>query len=299
MEILKQIAIQDANLFSSNVSESDYPAYNAGTTYGLGDLVIEVSANKHYIYRSAVASNLNHLPSVSPTQWVNIGSTNRWKMFDQYINTQTENVGTIDVTMQTLQRYDGLFLGNIDADTVQIIIRDAANVIKYNQTFTTTKTNSAVGFWSFFFGEKVRVRDLYVNNLPYYATGKMQIIMTKATGTAKCGVCVIGKAMVLGVTEHGLKMGIADYSVRDTNEFGQTYIKQRPYSKTNDITFYASNNDIDTISEVLSDYRSTPCVFISSMKYTLSQVYGFYQEFEIVVAYPTHSLIAMKIQGLI
>lgn len=299
MEIIKQLAILDANLFSSNVAETDYPAYSAVTTYGLGDLVIEVSADKHYIYRSAVASNLNHLPSISPTQWVNIGSTNRWKMFDPYINTQTENATSINVTLKALARYDSLFLANIDAENVQVIVRNALGVVQYDQTFATTKTTSAIGWWSFFFGERVRVRDLHIPSLPYYASGELQIILSKTSGVVKCGACVIGKAQQLGVTEHGLKFGITDYSVRDTNEFGQTYIKQRAYSKYNEITFYANNSEIDNISEILSDVRSTPTVFISSNKYTLSQVYGFYQDFEIVVPYPTYSLVTMKIQGLI
>jgi hypothetical protein len=296
MEIIKAIKLLDANLVSSNIAENDFPVFNLGTTYGLGDKVIYVATNVHEIYQSVIAGNVGQ-SLTDTTKWVKVGTTNRFRMFDDSITSQTSGVNVIDFTLGNLTRTSAVWLGNIDATTVQVIITSPTNVTMYDQTFTTVKPSGVVGWHTYFFGEKSRIRDLYIPDLPYQSGETIRIILTKV-GTPKCGACVVGQARYIGETRNSLKMGIDDYSVKEIDEFGNTYIKQRDYRKFNDVEIDVPNTSIDEVSEILSDLRASFVVFIGSRKYALSQVYGFYQNFEIVIPYKTHSVLSISIKGI-
>src|SRR3989304_3030512 len=60
-------------------------AYNAATTYAIGDTVSYV----HRLYESLAATNIGNTPVISPTWWLDVGATNRWRMIDVQRNTAT------------------------------------------------------------------------------------------------------------------------------------------------------------------------------------------------------------------
>jgi hypothetical protein len=178
-----------------------------------------------------------------------------------------------------------------------VVIKSSTNVTIYDQTFTTVKSYGVVGWHTYFFGEKARIRDLYIPDLPYQTGQTIRIILSK-DGEPKCGACVVGQARYIGETRNSLKMGIDDYSVKEVDDFGNTYIKQRDYRKFNDVEIDVPNTSIDEVSEILSDLRASFVLFVGSRKYALSQVYGFYQSFEIVIPYKTHSVLSISIKGI-
>lgn len=75
MKIIRPIAIDDNNFTSSTVPEGTSPAYNAGTTYALGDRAAIVSGYTHTIYESLQGSNTGNAPASSPAWWVSVGDT--------------------------------------------------------------------------------------------------------------------------------------------------------------------------------------------------------------------------------
>lgn len=74
MRVTPPVAIDDAKLTSSGAAEPHAPAaYNAGTTYAIGDIV-SVAAD-FTIYESLAGTNLAHTPSTSPAWWRILGPT--------------------------------------------------------------------------------------------------------------------------------------------------------------------------------------------------------------------------------
>lgn len=74
MRVTPPVNITEIQLISSSASEPHVPAdYNAGTTYGFGDIV-KVAADLK-IYESLQVNNLNHTPKSSPIWWRAIGVT--------------------------------------------------------------------------------------------------------------------------------------------------------------------------------------------------------------------------------
>ena len=57
LKVIPPVTITDSILLSSSVPETDYAAWNSGTTYSIGNRVILTSTHK--IYESLQNSNLN------------------------------------------------------------------------------------------------------------------------------------------------------------------------------------------------------------------------------------------------
>ena len=87
MRVVAPLTITDAVLISSSASETDYAAWNAGTSYTLGQRVIRTTTHK--VYENLIAGTNANLPENDSTRWLDCGATNRWKMFDAKVGTST------------------------------------------------------------------------------------------------------------------------------------------------------------------------------------------------------------------
>src|SRR4030065_1750756 len=69
------------------------------TTTGTQSGTHTATISSHKIYESLQAGNLGNTPHKSPTCWLDLGNTNRWKMFDLYLTSKTINADSIYVTL--------------------------------------------------------------------------------------------------------------------------------------------------------------------------------------------------------
>jgi hypothetical protein len=99
LKFLKPVAMTDALLISSTAPENDYAAWASGTTYALAARCI--STTTHRIYESVQAGNLNHDPTTDTTAtwWLDVGATNRWKMFDAAVGSQSSLASPLTVVI--------------------------------------------------------------------------------------------------------------------------------------------------------------------------------------------------------
>lgn len=77
MKLIRHLTVSEAMLASSNVLETPPAAYNAGTTYALGNQVSVFSGTNSTtatMYESLQAGNLNKTPASEPTWWQPIGT---------------------------------------------------------------------------------------------------------------------------------------------------------------------------------------------------------------------------------
>src|SRR5436190_14410720 len=124
LTIVPPLVITDANLTSSNVAETDFPAWNAATNYAIGDQVIKTTPNIHKIYKRIVAGVSATSPELDAVNWLEVSATNKWKMFDALNNTQTVNAGSIVVSITPGKVTNSVALLNIVANSVEIKMTD-------------------------------------------------------------------------------------------------------------------------------------------------------------------------------
>ena len=300
LKVIPPLSITDSNLTSSNVPETDYGAWSSGTTYVIGDRVILTSTHK--VYESLQNSNLNKNPATdtsNPPYWIEVSPTNRWKMFDTSNSTQTINANSIVVTITPGKVINAVALLNVDGTSIRVKVTDPTDGVVYDNTVSLNYNGNINNWYNYFFDPIMRKKNVVLTDLPAYGTAAVEITITYTGNTAKCGVCVLGNVNYIGEgIELGASVGIQDYSRKEKNDFGDYVLVQRSYSKRARFSMAVLNDQIDALQDLLVDLRTTPCVWIGDDRYQSTIIYGFYKDFDIVIAYHLVSDCNIEIEGL-
>lgn len=296
--LLRPVAIAAAMLTSSTVAEPavttdpDPAAWAAATAYVAGDRAHRTTTHK--IYQRVISGTTATIPESDTTNWVEVGPTNRWKMFDRANESQTTKADSIVVVLTPGVLADSLAFENLDADTVRVEIAGTS----YDET-VTLKTRVVTNWYEYFFEPFTYKTAVVFSGLPLLTTNVITITITKTGGTAKCGSCVLGLSKRIGGTQYGASAGIIDYSRKSTDAFGNTTVVERAYSKRINVSLWLPNAKVDEILRLLADYRATPVVWVGAGNlYGALIVYGYYRSFDIVIAYPNFSKCNLEIEGL-
>jgi hypothetical protein len=92
-----------------------------------------------------------------------------------------------------------------------------------------------------------------------------------------------------------------DYSRKEVDEFGVVTITRRKYAKKLNVRLAFERERTSRVFSTLAGLRATPCVFVTSdaTDYEPLTVFGFWKDFRVDVAYPTHHYCTLEIEGLI
>jgi len=284
-----------AGLVYSNVPITE-PDYNSSTTYAK-DAVVHDPAT-HNIYVSIIAGNVGKALT-DTTAWAPNGITNRWAMLDQYNNTQTSNPEEIIVVLAAQALAQGVYIGNADASDVRISCYDPNDGLVYQETQNLIIADSGSSFYNWCF-KRIRRKSYAVSvQLPPYYTGLVTIALRKPGGTPKCGMCVLGPLVDVGLSQYGLSREIKDYSTVNFNFDGTSNVQKRNFAKVMDVDVLIDNTYIDSVIESLENYRQKPVAWIGTAAYGSACLFGTYTSFKSVIQYPTQSAMSLQIQGTV
>jgi hypothetical protein len=304
--IVPPIAITDAILIDSgsppetNVPEDDHPVWSGSTTYAEGDRVIVLSTHK--IYESLQSANTNKNPLSEPLWWVEVGPTNRWAVFDNSVSTQTKQATNITYTLEPGVAINALAVLNID-DAVELNITmqspsAGSPGVVYFESINLSLFSVIPDWYNFFFGIKQRPTQHIALDLPGYPDAIITIELLGGSDLA-VGVIAIGQQQRFGRgIRLGARVGIQDYSRKETNEFGDVVLVQRAFAKRANFDLFIDKPEVDTLQNYLSAIRATPVLWIGSTEYESTTLFGFYKNFEILINYPEHADCELEIEGL-
>jgi len=305
---MKIIVLDDITLTSSTVSGSTYNEYAGATTYAVGNTV-KVSFESDGTtplfpvkeYQSLAGSNTGNYPPDDTTNWMEIGAENRCKMFDDYTNTQTEDADDITVVLDA-NGFDavGIF-GIYGSDVTLKLIRAAATVKE--ETFDLRTLIPAAGWYSWLYNSYEYGISQILWEFPRYVSGAtLEITITTRSSAAKCGMVVLGNAKTLGITQYDAKVGIDDYSTKETDLLGRTYLNQGAYAKRADITMWLENTTIDYVARQLAGVRGIASVLDLNnpgISYQSMVIYGYVGNFDIMIPGQIRSKCNLEAKGLI
>lgn len=298
MRIIAPNGITDAKLSSSTVPENDFPTWNAASSYAVGAKVIRTAT--HRIYQCLVGGIDATVPELAPVRWLDIGPTNRWAMFDNAVGTVTSASGAITVVLRP-GAVGGLALLELTGKVASITMKDApGGSIIYSRT-VVLDGSLIDSFYAWFYEEYAQLTDFVLTDLPvHFVSNELTISITGIT-TVSCGVCHMGPTMEIGIAQTGASVGIVDYSRKSVDAFGNYSITKRAFSKRSDMQIVTEAGRFNQIYRSLATIRSTPCIFIATEAGGFEPliVYGFYKDFSIDVAYYSHHLCNLSIEGLI
>lgn len=303
MYIIPPIEITDARLTSSNIPEpdtGDYTEFNIGTAYVAGNKVTvsTVQPNIHRNYE-AVQATTGDAPWLDDgTNWIDIGPTNRWAMFDDGNSTQSEYATTINVTLTPGISYNAVAFINVDASTIQVVVDDPVDGVVYDNTFSMVDDGGIQDWYAYFFTQIEFRTDLVISDLPVYLSSTIQAILTQTGGAARCGSMVVGFQSQLGITDYGTGIGIKDYSVKSVDAFGNFVITQRAFSKRADFAVTVNTDKVARVQNMLSTLRATPLVWIGNKDFGSTIIFGYYRDFDIILSSPLISQCNITVEGL-
>ena len=223
----------------------------AGTLYDLG-ATVKVSAENN-LYK-CLTKDTTEVPTGNKTteNWLFLGKTNPHKMFDEKYHSQTvKESGNLVVTIKMKQDggfskvSDGIALLNVSAKKIRIVgVRDGETIGDEEFDMGIMDIISPCKILNCNFGQIVYKKNLILTPLK----DKDGLIIsgcriTEYTITfepidnetpAACGVCILGKMQYFGKTLMNPKKSLVNYDVKDTNEYGDTAVVSRGFSKASD-----------------------------------------------------------------
>ncbi|MBC7861139.1 MAG: hypothetical protein H7Z39_20645 [Burkholderiaceae bacterium] len=293
MIVIEPIPVTSSVLASTNVPASETP-YLPGGVYALGQIV----ESGNLLYESMVAANSGN-PLTDSTKWLLRGASNRYKMFDAFNNTQTTNPESIVVSLNPVLIANGFFIGGADADSFTVTVTDAIDGVVFSETQSLIQSNSASSFFNWCFKRIARRTAAVLLTLPMYAGATITISIDKPGGIAKCGMCVVGPIVDIGLSTYGISTDIKDFSTTQFNADGTSKTVERDFAKRMSIEVQLENDVIDVVQETLAAYRQRPVVWVGVVRHKSTIVYGKYSSFKNVIPNLNRSRMALQIEGMI
>lgn len=295
MKFIRPAPITDLVLIASSVAEADYAAWNAATTYATGQRVIRTQT--HRIYESPAGGNLGKIPESSPAAWVDIGPTNRWAMFDRALGTRTTAAGALTVTVAP-GFVDSVALLNVSGATGVRVTMTSGGVTVYDRTIDMGDAALLTDWFDYFFADLAPRSDVTLTDLPLYGDGQLTVSLT-GPGAVSCGAMVVGQAVEIGRTLRGSRVGIVDYSRKETNAFGVVDVVERAYARRIEVAVWVESGRVDYVAQRLAEVRATPVVWIGADgRYQSLIAYGFCKDWQTVIQYVNASETNLTIESL-
>ncbi len=301
MKFIRPTPITPAMLVSSNVPETDYPVWVAGT-YAVGDRRIVVA--QHKIYQCAVAGSSAVSPELDPTRWAVVGATNRWSMFDNKTSTITSNTDSISITLAP-GRFNSLALFNINANAVNVSLSVDGSVVYEKSTNLVSRVR--VGNWYEYFYEPFYQQDAVVLtdlvdaaliDLPAYTNGQLTVTLSRPGGTVSCGALIVGMSFLVGKTRREPSVSIRDFSIKSADAYGNYTLKEGEYSKKMSANVLVDSPRVDEVVRNVARYRATNLVWIGSPTYGVLVVWGFATDWKMVIENRRTSEFLLEVEGM-
>ena len=298
MRVIKSIETTDAILTDSNILENEHPLWVSGTTYSIDDKVIY----QHRIYNRVIAGGGALTPDLDLTNWLDLGATNKYRMFDNIISSVSSRTGGIQFTLTPNQVVNGIALLNVNASTVRVVMTDPVEGVVYDQTKELRGSGEVTDYFSYFFAPLVSLTDLNTAiflDLPTRPTATITVYISSGAALVEVGEVVYGIQSVIGRTNYGTSIGIKSYSRKDIDEFGKVTVVKRKNSKYCEYDVDIDNTNLVFVQRLFQDIDSVPCVFIGNPDMEELIVYGFYSDFKSTISFPTVSKCVLRVEGLI
>ena len=197
MKVIKSIETTDAILTYSNIAEDEHPAWLSGTSYNVNTRVIY----QHKIYERIVTGAGTTPPDLDQVNWLDLGYTNRYRMFDNIISSVSGQMGGIEFTLTPNQIVNGIALLNVNASTVRVVMTDPVDGVVYDKTKELRSSSNVIDYFSYFFAPLVNLGDLDTAiflDLPNKPTATITVYVSSGAALVEVGEVVYGVQSEIG-----------------------------------------------------------------------------------------------------
>lgn len=246
---------------ATNVAASGKTAWAIGTSYTIGDEVRHQPAGSDWEHEfRAKQDHSGQEPAVRGNDyWTDLGAINQAKMFNGTNNQRTvadDPSGDIVVTIDLATRAHYVeLLGLQNVSGVEIVQSvDGSPVATYTVDLTTTLT--PVGWWSYYFGDRIYTPSVAQKLYGFYPAQSLTITLTGAPN-AQCAQCIVGKAFGIGKTEDSANPRLQSYSTFRPTELGDYEFVPRDNTRQGTYTVFMETSQTDRVYQLMERYLET------------------------------------------
>ncbi|MDB5420307.1 MAG: hypothetical protein JWR59_254 [Brevundimonas sp.] len=302
MRVTPPLTITPAILTSTSAAEpgAGETAWDVGATYAEG--VRAISTTTHKVYESLNDGNIGHDPATDDgTNWLEVGPTNRWKMFDLYRSTGTTGASPLTVKLTPGRRVDTIGLLGVIADHVTITVRVGA-VVVYSAT-EDLRTRQVASWSGYFFTPFAYRSTVYQFALPPMTGAEVEVTFTKSAGEVSCGSLVLGTSAYLGTTLQGAVSDSLNFSEVGRDQFGiATLVPRRSIPKINPTTII-EKGAVNVVRSVREQLNAVPALWSwlddqDDGYFEAGLILGFYTRFTITLDQPAidYATVALELE---
>lgn len=305
MILIKPIEITPSVLTDSSIPQPDSSVseveWTAGT-YNTGTRRIMSSTGK--LYEVVATPSTADQPDVgaakaTPT-WIVVSATNRFRAFDAVIDTQsTEASSPLTIELSPIGVCNSIAGFNLTGvSDVTVKVYDGVTEV-YDKTTDLTDDSLVIDEYTWCFSPIVFRNQFVSIDLPAYTNPTILVTFTGG-GAVGVGELVIGNSLVLGEATYGTSIETVDYSVYETDDFGNRQVIRRRTADLVEFKVGVMKNRINYVRGVLKDVRGVNCVwFGEGAEDDATLAYGFGRGSRIPIETPSINEMIITVQGLV
>ncbi len=276
-----------------------YQEWANGSTYVKGARVQVTSLHK--VYESLQAGNTGKDPAadVEAEWWGEVGSTNKWALFDESPASQTARADLIDVTVAVNDPIDTVLFDNLDAAAVRFTRTHPVEGVIDDIEVDLNDDSGIVDWLTQWTLPIVRKRFAYFTQLTAVGNLQLRLQIKAPGGEARVGLVYHGLAREIGETQWGGSVGRRSRTRIVEDDFGKQKAVKRPSSKRGEFTVRVPGTAVDGVIDLLDQYDGVPVFIIASPRYGSTGIYGFIRDHNTVLEADFHSFLSIQTQGLV
>lgn len=258
-----------AGLVYSNVPITE-PLWVAGS-YALGTKVRDAN---NFVFESLAAGNT--APLTEKSNWLPQGITNRLKMFDKAVNSQTVWPDEVIVVVKAGQLANTLTLLNVAGASVSVSQSESS----YSRTRSLV-SHDVLSWYDFWYQEPLWIGDTVFDDLPPYIESVVTVVVKSPSNQAAVGGFFLGKSKFIGKTQWELTAGILSYSGATADTFGNVTLMKRDSAKKMNFEVAIPRGYEDEIYRYMRSAENVEMVAIASTNWSMTISYGYLGQWEI------------------
>lgn len=298
MKVIPPLTLTDS-MVTSTLAEPDaslgevlWVAYNP---YSVGDVVILTSTHKKYKCVNNVTSPSP--PNLDPTNWLEIGWTNKWAMFYAYRTSQSIlAANNTTVTLTPGQRINSIAILGANVGDITLTVSDGTSTIyshSHSMTFRDTNTYTDYFFNSFNYRKSLVAVDIPPVTSP--------TITVAITGAGTISNISVGTNVNIGDIQIGVSVEALNFSKIDRDIYGNsTLIRRRSVPKTVQ-NIFTNKINVTKLLDLRQTLNAVPAVWCgiddnSDDYFDALLIMGIYKEFTINMEHPDHAIVSLQLE---
>lgn len=305
---------QALTLDSTNVAATTHSAYSVSATYSVGDVVTATATDGWlHEYESLSDTNVGNplpvLPADSTSHWLDLGTTNRYRMFNGFNNSRTvaDSGEDIEVSITPSGRARYLYLLGLRNVAEVTVEEEVSSVVQSTTVIDMLRSRNPVGPYAWLTDiegiDRYYARSIALPLLGQYYQPRLNITLTSGGGSAECAQCLVGIGFPLGETEWEVEPSLRDFSTFEKTSLGITQYVPRETTRDVSGTLWVDTYDYPRVFGLFESQMSQLALYdlnnTDTGQYSLDpiRVYGKLKSFSGGIAYEK-TPINITVEGL-